>query len=97
MVALWAESRGVKVVEPSARHIDRARRKRMGVSYRGLISFRGLDTLLEGPAVCDTAKGARNELRVIHIAEAEEYLIFVAGIEVCPNVERVSILGRLRR
>ena len=68
----------------------------MGVPHRRLLGFRGLDALLERTAVRDAAKGAWNKLRIIHIAEAEEYLIFLSRIVVCTDVKGVSILSGFR-
>ena len=57
-----------------------------------LVGLRGLDALLEGAAVGDAAKGARNELRIVGIAEAEEDLVLLGGVEVPRDVEGVRVL-----
>src|ERR1700733_2949704 len=75
--ALWAESRGVEVVEPYVRHVDCARRENMGISCDSLVRFCALQTLLESAAVGDASKNSRNKLRVIYVAEADEYLVFL--------------------
>ena len=73
-----SESRGVKMIEATAGHVDRAWRKHVGVSSGCLVGLRGLNALLEAAAVRDAAEGTRNVLRVVYIAEAEEDLIFFA-------------------
>ena len=60
-----------------------------------LEGFRCLDTLLEAAAVRYAAEEAGNILRVIHIAEAEEYLVFFVGIEVAADVELLLCSDRL--
>ena len=88
----WAEASGVKMVVPSPRHIDQVGGKHMGIRQGGLVGLRGLVALLEAATVRYASKRTWYQLRVVHIAEAEEYLIFLGEVEVDAGVESVAML-----
>ena len=90
--ALRAEARGKKVVYPDARYVDQAGRKHVGICRSRLIGFRTLVALLEAATVRYAAKGTGDKLRVIHPAEAGEYLVFLADIVVDSHVKGVAML-----
>ncbi len=69
----------------------------MGPRQGALLCKGGLVALLEPAAVRDSSENSRNELRIVDIAEAEEYLILSAQVEIEPRVERVAVLTQLRR
>jgi hypothetical protein len=67
----------------------------VGPCNGGLVGLRSLDALLEGAAVRYATEDARNILRVIHVAEAVEYLVLVAGVEVRADIEGVAMLVQI--
>ncbi len=94
-VAFRSGPGGMQVVESDARHIDRGRRKDVGISDDRLVGFIGLIALLEAAAVRYTAKDAGDELGIIRVAEAAEYLIFRGRVEIDANVKGVLMFEEL--
>ncbi len=76
--ALRAESRGVKVVEPHARHVDVLGENTWVYAKADWSDFAVWSPCWKPPPSATPPKGPGNKLRVIHLAEAEEYLIFLA-------------------
>ena len=64
----------------------------MCVGQSALLCKRCLVSLLESASVCHATENARNELRIILVAEAVKQLIFVVCIDVEPRVKRVAML-----
>src|ERR1700757_5403014 len=82
----------MEVVEPNASHVHHGGREDMGVSQCTLLRQRCLNTLLEGATIRDTTEDAGDELRVIHVAEAEEHLIRLAKVHVHAGIEGIPML-----
>ena len=97
IVGGWRNTRGVEIVQARTEDVDQGRGERMGITERALLGVGGLVALLETPTVGDSAENARNELRVVHQAEAEEQLVLVVEIEVHAGVKSVAVLKKLRR
>ncbi len=67
----------------------------MGESRHTLNRLCGLDALVKGAAVGDAAEDARNVLRIIGIAEAQEDLILLAGVVVATHVKCVLVFEQM--
>jgi hypothetical protein len=80
--AFGTVARGVEVRESRAHLVDGVGIKHVGPSRHRLIGFRGLEALIEGAAIGDAAEDARNELRVVGIAEANKDLVVLVGVDV---------------
>src|SRR5579862_435993 len=63
----------------------------MCVAESALLRVGGLCALLETTAVSQTAENARDKLRVVHVAEAEEQCILLAEVEVQTRVKCVAV------
>ena len=89
-LAAGETARGMQIVETYACHVNGRRIECMCPAQYGLLRIGSLRTLLETTAIRNAAKDARDELRVIHIAEAEEELIVLAEIGIHASVKGVS-------
>ena len=83
---------GVQVSKAGANLVGGQRREDVGVSSHGLRRFSRLNTLVEGPAVGDAAKDARDVDRVVGVAEPREDLVGLARIHVTADVELIPML-----
>ena len=88
MVCKWAN--------PPRSLVNHVRVEDVRVGCHHLGGFCGLQALLEGAAIGHTLKRARNELRIIGIAEAGEDLILLVGVEIFARVEGVGMLVESR-
>ena len=59
------------------------------------ISRRRLVALLEAPAVGYAAEGTGDQLGIIHIAEAEEYLVFLRDIEIDAGIKGIAMFEKV--
>ena len=63
----------------------------MRIGQRTLLGQGGLIALLESAAIRYASENPRNELRVVHQAEAIEQLVFLADIDVQTGIKRLAI------
>src|SRR5258708_18867922 len=90
--AFRPEPRSVQVREPGTHLIYCRRAEDVGKACDSLVRLCRLQTLLECAAVGYATEDTRNKLRVIRIAEAQEYLILVGRVKISANIEVVRVL-----
>ena len=93
--AFRTEAGRVQVVKPYVNHVNSRGSKDVGVADDRLTGLRGLKTLLEPSAICDTTEDAGDQLRIIDVAESTEYLIALGRIHVNPGVDSVLVLKQI--
>ena len=90
-------ARRMQIIQPCAGVIDRRWRNDMVPNQRALLGQRCLVTLVEPASVGNASKDRRNELRIVHIAESVEHLVFLREIDIQACVEGFSVLTKNRR
>ena len=79
-----------------AHDVDQVRAKSVRVANSALFRDGGLIAVLKTAAVGNSSENARDELRIISEAEAEEELVLLIEVNVHASVEGVAVFEQLR-